>query len=664
MIDRFATALGDQARDPLDECVHASRLLGSDPSLVLHGGGNTSVKAPWNDITGEVVEALYVKGSGWDLATIERAGFAPLPLARMRALLSLEQLSDPDMMRELSAARLDPAAPQPSVEALLHAFIPHVSVLHSHADVILTLTNLADGAQRIATVYENRVVIVPYVMPGFDLAREVARRWDAESNDDTIGMVLLNHGLFTFGASAAEAYARHAELINAAEAHLATMPDARHAPTAPAGTTPLADTPHACSCQIADLRRTLSIVAGRPMIVTRDATPATMAFTGRHDLAEVATRGPITPDHVIRTKPVPLVGRDVEGYAARYAAYFQQHRLRSRTEVTMLDAAPRVVLDSELGMLTAGIQAKDATIAADIYRHTMAVISTCEDRLGGWVPLNESHLFDMEYWDLEQAKLRLGGAPAQFAGQVAVVTGAASGIGRACAATLLARGAAVLGLDVSDEVARTFSGPAWLGLPVDVTDLDAHRSALEAGIDRFGGFDIAVIAAGIFGASVPIAALDGAQWRRVMAVNVDAVAAAFTQLHPFLARSPVGGRVVLIGSKNVRAPGLGAAAYSASKAAVTQLARVAAFEWARDNIRVNTVHPDAVFDTGLWIAELLAERASRAGLSVDAYRHRNLLEMEVTSDLVGRVVADLCGESFAATTGAQVPIDGGNERTL
>ncbi len=661
MIDRFTSTLGDCAGDPLDECVHASRLLGGDPSLVLHGGGNTSVKAAWNDITGEVVDALYVKGSGWDLATIERAGFAPLPLARMRALLSLEQLSDPDMMRELSAARLDPAAPQPSVEALLHAFIPHVSVLHSHADVILTLTNLADGAEQIATLYGERVVVVPYVMPGFDLAREVARRWDAEAHDATVGMVLLNHGLFTFGASAAEAYARHTELINAAEAHLSTLPAAS---VASAGAALAAGTPDACSIAIADLRRTLSLVAARPMIVTRDATPATRAFTSRGDLADVATRGPITPDHVIRTKPIPLVGRNVEGYAGRYAEYFQRHQSRSRTEVTMLDPAPRVVLDRELGMLTAGVQAKDAAIAADIYRHTMAVISTCEDRLGGWVPLTEDHLFDMEYWDLEQAKLRLGGAPPPLAGQIAVVTGAASGIGRACAATLLARGAAVLGLDVSHEVERSFSGPAWLGLRVDVTDADAHRSALDAGIDRFGGVDIAVIAAGIFGASVPIAALDGAQWRRVMAVNVDAVAEAFTQLHPFLARSPVGGRVVLIGSKNVRAPGVGAAAYSASKAAVTQLARVAALEWAADNIRVNTVHPDAVFDTGLWSDELLAERASRARMSVDAYKHRNLLEMEVTSDLVGRVVADLCGESFAATTGAQVPIDGGNERTL
>ena len=656
MLDRFASTLGDLAGDPLDECVHASRLLGGDPALVLHGGGNTSVKALWTDITGERIDVIHVKGSGWDLATIERGGFAPLPLARLRALLALESLSDPDMVRELSAARLDPAAPQPSVEALLHAFVPHASVLHSHADVILTLTNLHDGDARVRSVYGDSVVYVPYVMPGFDLAREVARRWRDEAHEGTIGMVLLHHGLFTFGGTAAEAYARHVELITLAEDHLARVPSVeRHRTPAAAQ-----DGGEA----IAELRRTLSGLAGRPMVVRRDTSPATLAFVGRDDLADVATRGPVTPDHVIRTKPIPLVGRDVDAYAQRYTEYFQRHRHRSRTPVSMLDPAPRVVLDAGLGMLTAGATAKDTVIAADIYRHTMAVVTTAEDGLGGWVPLSEDHLFDMEYWALEQAKLRLGGAPPPFTGQVAVVTGAASGIGRACAATLLARGAAVVGMDLAPGVTDAFAGLAGLGVEVDVTDADAHRAALAAGIERFGGVDIAVVAAGVFGASAPIAELDRERWRQVMSVNIDAVAVAFQQLHPLLARSPVGGRLVLIGSKNVAAPGAGAAAYSASKAAVTQLARVAALEWAADGIRVNTVHPDAVFDTGLWSDELLAQRAERAGLTVEGYKRRNLLRMDVTSDLVGRVVAELCGDSFAATTGAQVPIDGGNERTL
>jgi len=625
---------------------------------VLHGGGNTSVKAPWVDITGEVVDALYVKGSGWDLATIERAGFAPLPLARLHALLHLESLSDPDMVRELSAARLDPAAPQPSVEALLHAFLPHRVVLHSHADVILTLTNTPRGEDRVRASMGDLVVVVPYVMPGFDLAREVAARWAADAREGTIGVVLMNHGLFAFGDSAEVALARHRHLIELAEAHVAAAP----APAVAAVDPPA---PRACCrIELASLRAAVSEAAGRPMILTRDASPSTMRFVSRPDLAEVATRGPVTPDHVIRTKRVPLVGRDVSAYADGYRRYYEEHRHRARTPVTMLDPAPRIVLDPELGMLAAGQRPVDAAIAADIYEHTMAIVATCEDRLDGWAPLAPHHLFDLEYWDLEQAKLRLAGPLPPLAGRVAVVTGAASGIGRACATALLARGAAVVGLDRAPAVVDALSGPGWLGLVADVTDPAAQDAALDAAVDRFGGVDIAVLAAGVFGATAPIGELERDAWREVMSVNLDAVATAFTALHPLLARSPAGGRVVLIGSKNVRAPGAGAAAYSASKAAVTQLARVAALEWARDGVTVNVVHPDAVFDTGLWTEEVLAARAASYGLSVEQYRRRNLLGVEITSDHVARLAVELCGDAFAATTGAQIPVDGGNERTL
>ncbi|HRD99783.1 MAG TPA: class II aldolase/adducin family protein, partial [Ilumatobacteraceae bacterium] len=381
--------------DELDQCVHASRLLGADPTLVLHGGGNTSVKMPWRDITGAVIEALYVKGSGWDLAIIERAGFAPLPLARLRALLALETLSDPDMMRELSAARLDPAAPQPSVEALLHAFLPHRVVLHSHADLILTLTNTPDGDAIVREVFGDSVVVVPYVMPGFDLAREVLARWDADSHPGTVGIVLMNHGLFSFADTAEAAYRSHLDLIDLARQRVAASPPLAHRDPA------VAANAHACACQLAALRQTISAAAGQPMIVTRDTSADTMTFVGRHDLADVATRGPVTPDHVIRTKRVPLVGRDVDAFVADYRSYYDEHEHRSRTPITMLDPAPRVLLDPELGMLTVGHRPADAAIAADIYRHTMQVITTSEERLGGWAPLPPFHLFDLEYWDLE-----------------------------------------------------------------------------------------------------------------------------------------------------------------------------------------------------------------------------------------------------------------------
>jgi rhamnose utilization protein RhaD (predicted bifunctional aldolase and dehydrogenase)/NAD(P)-dependent dehydrogenase (short-subunit alcohol dehydrogenase family) len=650
-IDASTSAAG-----ALDELVRASRAIGTDPSLVLHGGGNTSVKAPWVDITGRTIDALYVKGSGWDLGTIERAGFTPLPLARLHELLELESLSDPDMMRELSAARLDPAAPQPSVESLLHAFLPHRAVLHSHADVILTLTNLDDGETRVRAAFGTRVVVVPYVMPGFDLAREVRATWARDATHDTIGMVLMNHGVFAFGDSCAEALDRHESLIADALAHLDTVPQAQRRSASAE--------PCRCAMEVASLRRQMSMLAGRPMIVTRHTDADTMAFVGRDDLADVATRGPLTPDHVIRTKRIPLVGRDLEQYAADYRTYFAEHKDRARTPIAMLDPAPRVVLDSEFGMLTAGTTAKDAAIAADVYRHTQRVIETCEDRLGGWRPLPAHHLFDVEYWDLEQAKLRLAGAPLPLAGQVAVVSGAASGIGRACASALLAQGAAVVGLDRTTDVTTTFNGPAWLGIEVDVTDEQAQADALERAVDRFGGIDIAVLAAGIFGPTMPIASLDRDTWSAVQGVNVEAVALGLKALHPFLALSPVGGRVVLVGSKNVPAPGSGAAAYSASKAAMTQLARVAALEWAPDGIRVNVVHPDAVFDTALWSDELLAQRAASYGLTVEQYKRRNLLKMEVSSEIVARGVVQLVGDAFAATTGAQIAMDGGSDRTV
>ncbi len=415
----------------IEECVRVSRLMGGDQSLVLHGGGNTSVKAPFLDITGTVIDALYVKGSGWDLASMEAPGFAPLPLQRMHALLELEQLSDADMMRELSAARLDPAAPQPSVEALLHAYLPHQSVLHSHADLILTLTNLQDGDSRVREVFGDRVIYVPYVMPGFDLAREVKRRWEGAGNSSIIGMVLMNHGLFTFAQTAEDAYTNHIGLIGQVETYLASVPASEREAAAAV--------PHICARELAKLRRQISDVAGRPMILNRDTSPEALSFIGRDDLADLAGRGPVTPDHVIRTKRTPMIGQDVSAYATAYLGYFDEYKDRSPSPVTMLDPAPRVVLDPSIGMLTVGIEAKDAAIANDIYHHTMTVVSTCEDRLGGWVPLSPGHIFDVEYWDLEQAKLRLLGQPPPMAGQIGVVTGSASGIGKACAAALLDR---------------------------------------------------------------------------------------------------------------------------------------------------------------------------------------------------------------------------------
>ncbi len=659
----------DAVRQPggLGECVYASRLIGADESLVLHGGGNSSVKERMHDIRGRDLDVIHVKGSGWDMATIEPAGFSTLRLAAVRALLELDELSDGDMMRELSAAKVDPSGPQPSVETLLHALLPHPAVLHSHADAVIALTNAADGAGRVEAALGDRVLIVPYVMPGFRLARVVRELVGDGPAAGVEGIVLLNHGLFTFGTTSREAYERHISLLAMAEQWLmgagsGPAPSSLSGSAAAASAAPLL--PEAQLVELATLRAAVSRVAGRSMIMTRGADADATRFVRRPDLAVVATRGPLTPDHVLHTKRIPQVGRDVDAYAHAYQAYFEANRGRVPAELTMLDPAPRVILDPLLGILAVGPTVRRASIAADLYRHTAAVIERVENGSGGYVALPASDVFDVEYWELEQAKLWSGGSDPELAGQVAFVTGAASGIGRGCAEALLDRGAAVVGIDISPAVANAFTSPAWLGVVADTTDQAAVAAAIRAGVERFGGIDIAVIAAGVFGATTPIAAADQAVWEAVLSVNLHGALTVLRLTHPLLALAPGGGKVVVIGSRNVAAPGPGVAAYSASKAALTQLARVAALEWAPDGIRVNVVHPDAVFDTGLWTDDILEARAAQYGLPVEAYRRRNLLGREITSASVGRLVADLCGESFANTTGAQIPIDGGNERVI
>ncbi|MGA8054565.1 MAG: SDR family oxidoreductase, partial [Burkholderiales bacterium] len=389
----------------------------------------------------------------------------------------------------------------------------------------------------------------------------------------------------------------------------------------------------------------------------------TLAFARHPDVERVSQQGTATPDHVIRTKRVPMLGADVDAYAAAYREYFERNAPLAIEPKSMLDPAPRVVLDARFGMAAVGRTAKDAAIVAELYDHTIDVILRAEG-LGGWRALREQDLFDVEYWDLEQAKLRKGGKPLPFGGEVAMVTGAASGIGKAAVTAFLARGAAVVGLDLNPAVEKLHERTDFLGIACDITDEAAASRALDRAVFAFGGIDVLVLNAGMFAASRSIKDLGGEEWRKVMTVNLDANLGLLRACHPLLRLAPGGGRVAVIGSKNVPAPGVGAAAYSASKAALNQLARIAALEWGVDGIRVNTLHPDAVFDTGLWTPEVLAERAKRYGLTVEQYKKRNVLRTEVTSRDVAELAAELCGPLFAKTTGAQVPIDGGNERVI
>jgi len=639
--------------------VYTSRLLGQDKTLVLHGGGNTSVKISEKNILGEDEPILYVKGSGWDLETIAAAGFAPVQLEHLKKLAKLLVLADPEMVNQLVTHQTRASAPVPSVEAILHAILPYPYVDHTHANAIVSITNTADGEARIREIYGDTVVVIPYVMPGFDLAKMCAERFTADAGPNTVGMVLLNHGIFSFGQNAKESYERMIALVGRAEAYLAQQKAWDVAPTAAATATHSIE----LAQQQAKLRADISKAAGFPVLLARHANDKSLSFARRADIATIAQQGPATPDHVIRTKRLPMLGRDVAAYVVQYKDYFAEQEPLAKERKTMLDAAPRVVLDSELGLCAVGKSAKDAGIVADIYDHTMDII-LCATALGGFQALPAKDIFDVEYWDLEQAKLSKGGKSLAFNGEVALVTGAASGIGKACVESLLVRGAAVLALDLDAKVSEIKNGVNFLGLQCDLTSEAQFKQALERGVEKFGGIDMLVLNAGIFPGGCRIDSLKTEEWQKVMRINLDANMVLMRECHPFLKLAPRGGRVVVIGSKNVPAPGPGAAAYSASKAALNQLARIAALEWGSDNIRINSLHPNAVFDTGLWTPEVLAARAKHYGLTVDEYKTNNVLKIEVTSKDVAELTAEMCGSLFAKTTGAQVPVDGGNDRVI
>jgi rhamnose utilization protein RhaD (predicted bifunctional aldolase and dehydrogenase)/NAD(P)-dependent dehydrogenase (short-subunit alcohol dehydrogenase family) len=648
----------------LQERVYTSRLLGREPALVMHGGGNTSVKSQVTNVFGEKEDVLFVKGSGWDLETIEAPGFSPCRMEHLLRLATLEKLSDTQMAAELRTSLTNVNAPSPSVEAILHAILPAKFVDHTHADALLTVTNTPGGEERVREIYGDRIVVIPYVMPGFKLARVCAEMYPKQAGPQTVGMLLLNHGLFSFGETAKLAYERMIELVTLAEQYLERNRAGSTVSLGKAQTTGGSMRPvevdNGRRSAIASLRKEISEAARAPMIVSIHDDSDALAFARRPDVAEIAQQGPATPDHVIRTKRLPMIGRDVNAYVAAYEQYFASH---GDALLTMLDPAPRVILDPELGFVSVGRTSKDAAIVEDIYRHTMQIIARAT-ALGGWQALPAKDIFEVEYWDLEQAKLRKGGTPPAFTGEVALVTGAASGIGKACVSSLLVRGAAVVGLDISEAVTDLHKRKDYLGIACDLTNDEQVTAAIDQAVRAFGGLDILVLNAGVFPSSSPVASLNSELWRKTMDINLDSNLVLMRESHPLLKLAPRGGRVVIIGSKNVPAPGPGAAAYSASKAALQQLARVAALEWGEDRIRVNTLHPNAVFDTAIWTPQVLEARAASYRMSVEEYKTNNVLKVEVTSKDVAELAAELCGPVFSRTTGAQISVDGGNTRII
>ncbi|UCB55089.1 MAG: bifunctional aldolase/short-chain dehydrogenase [Thiotrichales bacterium] len=651
------------ADDPLQLRVYSSRLLGAEADLVLHGGGNTSVKIMEHDLFGDDEEILYVKGSGWDLGSIEAEGFAPVKLKTLRYMAGLEQLSDTDMVRLQRAAMTDPYAPNPSVEAVLHAIIPFSYVDHTHADAVVTITNSPNGEDVIRQLYGDRVLIVPYVMPGFILAKQIYQMTEQLDWSKFDGMVLMNHGVFTFDDDARRSYEKMIDLVSVAEQYIERHVEAGIADDGNSNDGLSQDD----LLTLARTRRQVAEQRGSAVYALYDQDSNARTFAQRDDVDRIATRGPLTPDHIIRTKQSPLIvpadadkeNTAVSDFAAAYQAYYERN---SSAQQRCLDLAPRWAVWKQHGLLAFGTSLKEAGIIRDISRHTIKAIRQAE-QMGGWRALAEKDLFDMEYWELEQAKLGKHKTAPEFQGKIALVTGAASGIGKACVDALLEKGAAVAALDVNPDIDAMYNREDVLELICDVTRESELQQAVRATVTRFGGLDILVSNAGVFTANETIEDMSDETWRLSLDINLSSHQRLIKLGVPFL-RLGIDPAIVIIASKNVPAPGPGAGAYSAAKAGLTQLARVAAFELGGDNIRVNTIHPNAVFDTGVWTDDMLQGRAESYGMSVDEYKANNVLHTAVTSANVADMVCAMAGNSFAKTTGAQVPVDGGNERVI
>lgn len=654
MVSLWNTEDAPAADDLLGLRVYTSRLLGQSSDLVLHGGGNTSVKIREKNLFGEEEDILYVKGSGWDLATIEGPGFAPVKLSVLHQLADLPTLTDAEMVKNQRSAMTDPSAPNPSVEAILHGIIPFTFVDHTHADAVVTLTNTPGGEETIRNVYGDRMLIVPYVMPGFILARtiyEMTRDIDWSSID---GMILMNHGVFTFDNDPRKSYERMIEIVDRAEQYIADKEIGIAAETTPSSV-PLES--------IARIRKKISELTGKPMLVRLDASKTSAGFSSLPNVSDITSRGPLTPDHIIRTKRTPwMVEDDIEDSLDRYAGDYEKYFNQYANGEQMLDPAPRWCVMEGAGILSVGPTPKHLRIIEDITHHTQKAIFQAE-ALGGWNALPAKDLFEVEYWELEQAKLRKAGTAPLLQGKVALITGAASGIGKACVTQVLAAGGVVIALDIDPKIEGMFASESVVECRCDITDRQAVAAAIRTGVHRFGGLDMVISNAGIFPPSAALESMPEETWERSLQLNLTSHQQLLQQVTPLL-KLGMGASFLIIGSKNVPAPGPGAAAYSVAKAGLTQMARVAALELGKEGIRVNVIHPNAVYDTGIWTPEVLEARARHYGLSVEEYKTNNVLKVEVTSaDVAGLAVQMLTGP-FTKITGAQVPIDGGNERII
>jgi rhamnose utilization protein RhaD (predicted bifunctional aldolase and dehydrogenase)/NAD(P)-dependent dehydrogenase (short-subunit alcohol dehydrogenase family) len=667
-VDRYAAAgiSGDIALR-----VYTTRLLGQDPKLVLHGGGNTSVKTRITDLNGEETDVLCVKGSGWDMGTIEPPGLPAVRLDPLKKLRARPGLTDEDMVRLQRANLIDPAAPNPSVETLLHAFLPHKFVDHTHSTAVLSLTDQPAGDALCNEVYGTRMGYLPYIMPGFALAKAAAEAYERDPKVE--GLILHRHGIFTFGASAREAYERMIEHVTLAEERLKRGRKAVFATAQlPQATAPLTDVAPivrgACSLQDEKIEG-----AWKRFILEFRANDAILNFVNGAELARYSQAGVVTPDHTIRTKNWPLIvaappaGRigdfktavtaAVGDFVAKYRAYFAANNARCGGTKKSLDPMPRVVLVPGLGLYGLGRSLKDARVAADLAEAAIETITDAE-ATGRYQALDDANLFDMEYWSLEQAKL---GAAAEkpLAGQIVAITGAGGTIGAAAAKAFAAAGAEVALLDLNEDAARDKAkaiGASAIGIGCDVTDAGSVCAAFDQVVKAFGGLDIAVSNAGAAWQG-RIGEVDEAVLRESFELNFyghQRVAQAATKI--MLAQG-TGGCLLFNVSKQAVNPGPNFGPYGLPKAATLLLVRQYALDYGAEGIRANAVNADRI-RSGLLNDAFIAERSKARGVSEKDYMSGNLLQREVTAEDVAQA---FLAQALALKTTADVTtVDGGN----
>src|SRR5271169_5748829 len=651
--------------------VYTSRLLGGEPKLVLHGGGNTSVKTVMKDLLDEEVEALCVKGSGWDMAAIEPAGLPAVRLAPLRKLRGREALSDEEMVRVQRANLLDPGAPNPSVETLLHAFLPHKYVDHTHSTAVLSLADQPDAAERCADLYGQRMGLVPYIMPGFLLAKAAAEIFETDPTVE--GLVLLKHGIFTFGENAREAYERMIAAVSLAEECLAR----RRKSVFAAASLPAAI---ASAAEVAPILRGASAIpssiasgAYKRFVLDFRTGQAVLDYVNGAELSRYGQAGVATPDHTIRTKNYPLivpppeagcpdrfktmVRAAVDRFAADYHAYFARHNARQAVSKRELDPMPRVVLVPGLGLFGLGGNARDARVAADLALSTIETVTDAE-AVGRFESVSEADLFDIEYWSLEQAKLGQA-AERALAGQIAVVTGGAGTIGFATARAMAHAGAEVALLDIDGEAAEAAGkklGGAALGLACDVTAPVSVRAAFDRVAEQFGGVDIVVSNAG--GAwQGRIGEVDDTVLRQSFELNFFAHQTVAQAAVRVMLAQGIGGALLFNVSKQAVSQGPNAGPYGLPKAATLFLMKQYALEYGSAGIRANAVNADGI-RSGIMTPEYIESRAAAYGMSEAAYMGRNLLGREVAADDVAQ--AFLHHALALKTTADVTTVDGGN----